>query len=460
MADDTKLGIATIPIRATLDQLDRDLSTAKGKAKKGVDEINSVFSKIGLGTLVAGASIAGLTKFMGDAVGMAREAEKIQADLNATLASTKGIAGVTADEINEMARALSQVTTFEDDAIVKGQAMLLTFTNIGKDVFPMATETMLNMAEKFGSLDAAAVQLGKALNDPIQGVTALRRVGVQLSDAQEQQIKDFMAVGDIASAQKVILGELETEFGGLAKAIGETSEGKLKILQNNLGNTQEAIGAGLLPTIDKLTESFAGLLSPLTGSNEELTQLTSLVAEFEAKPLISALDNARFVTEQLNTVTSTFNDLLKRLQDMLGITADKTAYMGQSFKAVMLPITLLTQGPLAAMRDIMAIIADLIDQINRFNPAVAWSDLQQIGSNLGIPGFQSGGIVPGPVGAPQLAVVHGGEMVIPAGERGGTSVSISGGINFYGSNAPANRLEADQSADLFLSALRARGVTI
>jgi len=416
MGDDTKLGIATIPIRATLDQLDNDLAAAKGKARKGVDEINSVFSKIGLGTLVAGASIAGFTKFLGDAVGMAREAEKIQADLNATLASTKGIAGVTADEINDMAFALSQVTTFGGRAIVKGQAMLLTFTNIGKDVFPMATETMLNMAEKFGSMETASVQLGKALNDPVAGVTALRRVGVQLSDAQEQQIKDFMALGDIASAQKVILGELETEFGGLARAIGETSEGKLKILQNNLGNTQEAIGAGLLPTIDKLTESFAGLLAPLTGSNEELTQLTSLAAEFEAKPLLAALDNAAFVMRQVNEVTGFFNRTLDSLNEKLGLTEGKGRDMGKTFKAVMLPITLLTQGPLAALRDMLDVIADLIDQVNSFSPGQALTDIQNIGRNWHIPGFQSGGMVLGPVGQPQLAVVHGGETIIPPGE--------------------------------------------
>jgi hypothetical protein len=98
-------------------------------------------------------------------------------------------------------------------------------------------------------MDSAAVQLGKALNDPVLGVTALRRVGVMLTEAQEEQIKQFMEVGDVASAQKIILAELETEFGGLARAIGETSEGKLQILQNNLGNTQEAIGTGLLPLL-------------------------------------------------------------------------------------------------------------------------------------------------------------------------------------------------------------------
>jgi hypothetical protein len=33
--------------------------------------------------------------------------------------------------------------------------------------------------------------------------------------------------------------------------------------------------------------------------------------------------------------------------------------------------------------------------------------------------FAQGGIVPGPAGQPQMAVVHGGEQVIPAGRRGG-----------------------------------------
>jgi hypothetical protein len=415
LADETKLGIATIPIRATLDQLDKDLSGAKTKAQSGVNEINSIFGKIGLGTIAAGAAVAGFTKFMGDAVEMAREAEKIQANLNATLASTKGVAGLTADEINDMAASLSQVTVYEDDVIVEAQAMMLTFTQIGKEIFPQATETALNMADKFGSLDSAVLQLGKALNDPILGVTALRRVGIQLTEAQEEQIKSFVESGDILSAQKVILGELETQFGGLARAIGETSEGKLTILQNNLANTQEAIGTGLLPVIGQLTDKFSALLSPLVSSNEQLTSLTSIVAEFEATPLLAALDNAAFVMNQVNAVTSWLNDLLSRLQERLGITSEKTEDMGAQFKAVMLPITMLTQGPLAAMRDVMDIIADLIDRINGFSPGQVLTDLRNIGGAIGLQ-LADGGMVPGPIGQPQLAVVHGGEMVIPAGD--------------------------------------------
>src|SRR5690606_1170865 len=108
----------------------------------------------------------------------AMDAEDAMAELNAVLQSTGGVAGVTAEMATDLANSLQNVTRFEDDAILAGESMLLTFTNIGQGVFPQATEAVLNLAQKFGSVDQAAVQLGKALNDPINGVTSLRRVGV------------------------------------------------------------------------------------------------------------------------------------------------------------------------------------------------------------------------------------------------------------------------------------------
>ena len=40
-----------------------------------------------------------------------------------------------------------------------------------------------------------------------------------------------------------------------------------------------------------------------------------------------------------------------------------------------------------------------------------------LGYDLPLPGFAQGGVVPGPTGRPQLAMVHGGERVVPASER-------------------------------------------
>jgi hypothetical protein len=199
------------------------------------------------------------------------QAEQAMADLNATLLSTGGVSGMTVESVSALASSLQQVTMFADDTILTGQNMLLTFTNIGKDVFPMATEAMLNMSQKMKQdVSQTAIQLGKALNDPINGLTALRRVGVTFTQDQENVIKSLVATGDVAGAQAVILAELEKEFGGVARAAGQTLPGKIEIMKNSLGSLKETIYFSLLPAlapvIDRIT-AFAN--SPLAAAMAE-----------------------------------------------------------------------------------------------------------------------------------------------------------------------------------------------
>ena len=159
-----------------------------------------------------------------------------------------------------MASALQKQTRFGDEAIMTAQSLMLTFTKVGKDVFPDAIETVMNMSEAMGQdMKQSVIQVGKALNDPILGVTALRRVGVQLSEQQEQQVRDFVAVGDVASAQKVILGELETQFGGVAKAAGSTMAGSLEQMNNAIGDAQQALGRQLAPAIISMATNITTL---------------------------------------------------------------------------------------------------------------------------------------------------------------------------------------------------------
>lgn len=202
------------------------------------------------------------------------------AQLEAALASTNHAAGLTSQELQDMAAGLQEVTTYGDEVTMKAQAMLLTFTKIGKDVFPQATETVLNMAEAMGTdLKTQAIQVGKALNDPILGVTALRRVGVQLSDQQTKQIKQFVKMGDVASAQKIILGELETQFGGVARAMANTPLGPWKQLANSLGDMVEDIGEGLVPSTTNLAQvtlyaaDAEGIFSAVLGSTTKVVAL-------------------------------------------------------------------------------------------------------------------------------------------------------------------------------------------
>ena len=139
--------------------------------------------------------------------------------------STGGAAGLTADELAGLSGDLSQaagMSTFCDDAVLALENLLLTFTNVKGDIFKQATAIGVDMATALGTEPAAAaMQLGKALNDPIKGIAALSRVGVTFTEEQKDQIKVMQEAGDMAGAQAVILAELNKEFGGSGESRGQ-----------------------------------------------------------------------------------------------------------------------------------------------------------------------------------------------------------------------------------------------
>lgn len=234
-----------------------DLSERMQASLKEAEGASRAFAA---GIAAAGAIVVGVAAV---SINAARDQIAVDKQLEAVLKSTGGAVGMTADEIRDMASALSQVTNFGDDAIQQGQNMLLTFTKIGKDVFPLATEAMLNMSAAMGTdLKSTAIQLGKALNDPIAGVTALRKVGVSLTEEQEKMIAQFVEVGDMASAQKVVLNELAVEFGGVATAVADP----LTMIQNRLGDVAEAIGFVLMPYVLQLTDAFFRWFNAMGGA--------------------------------------------------------------------------------------------------------------------------------------------------------------------------------------------------
>ena len=267
------------------------------QAEKSVGQFSTNMKSMGREiTKFGGAMTLGLTlpiaAFGAGSIKSFQESELALADLQAVLESTGGAAGVTLDELLANAAALQKVTKFSDEAVMSAQGMLLTFTKISEDVFPDATLMALNMAEKFG-MDAsqAAITLGKALNDPIGGVTALRRIGIMLTDEQEEQIKSFMAVGDIASAQAIIMKELAVEIGGVAEAAGETSSGKMEQFKNQLDDMKETIGAALVPVLLRFMEAITPLIEKFAAASPQMQNFIMVLAGIlaAAGPVISVI---------------------------------------------------------------------------------------------------------------------------------------------------------------------------
>lgn len=255
---------ATISARLILDS--SDFQSGIKTASKVADTFDTKMKTIGgnmqkFGGMMSLGVTLPILAFGKASVDSAMESESALADLNAVLKSTGGIAGVSLDELTKNADALQKITKFSDESIMSAQGMLLTFTNIGKDVFPDATMATLDMAEKFGmDTSQAAITLGKALNDPISGVTALRRIGVMLTDEQEAQIRKFMEVGNVAGAQGIIMAELAKEIGGVAEAAGETNSGKLAQFTNKFDEMREVIGTALIPLLIRIMEAITPLI--------------------------------------------------------------------------------------------------------------------------------------------------------------------------------------------------------
>lgn len=237
---------------ATLRNFGNNASSLGSKLKKGL-KIAAV------GMVAAGAAAVA---FGVSSVKSFEESENAVAQLNAVLKSTKSVAGVTSKSAIDLANSLQKVTKFSDEDTLSAESLLLTFTKIGKDIFPQATKTVLDMSTALGQdTKASAIQLGKALQDPILGVTALRRVGANFSTAQRDVIKNLVETGRSAEAQRLILKELTTEFGGSAEAAGKTFSGRLAILKNQFDEVKESIGLaivnGITPLMTKLSEFVA-----------------------------------------------------------------------------------------------------------------------------------------------------------------------------------------------------------
>jgi len=229
-------------------------------------------SQVAFGILQKGFEAA--KQFIVDSMKAAEESQRVQAQLYAVLQSTGQAAGVTADAALNLSKALQESTTFSDEQVLSAENMLLTFTKIGKDIFPQATQTVLDMATALGEdTKSAAIQLGKALQDPILGVTALRRVGVSFNEDQVNLIKNLVNTGQSLQAQTYILKELSTEFGGSAANAAETFGGKITQLKNKIDDIQEVIGGAMQASLYTLIGQLSGAATGALGTKEKMHEL-------------------------------------------------------------------------------------------------------------------------------------------------------------------------------------------
>ena len=282
------------------DEMSKVLNKAQQNAKTETGKIGSHFERMAERAKRAGAGMQSAGKSLtrsvtlpllaagAAAVSLANKQADAEAKLQSSFDSMGAAAWTNTAALKANAAAIQSISTFGDEAVIDMQAVLLTFGDVtnqvgeGNDVFDKATMSIVDLSAKMGQdLQQSAVMVGKALNDPIAGLTAMRRVGIQFTKQQEDQIKVMAESGDKLGAQKIILAELERQFGGTAEQMAGTDAGKMKQAMNTLGDSAESAGRIITPVLVKLSgalKSLAAWFENLTPGQKEMVVRMAAIA--------------------------------------------------------------------------------------------------------------------------------------------------------------------------------------
>lgn len=224
-----------------------------------------------LGNLASDA-FAAAGRAIGELVGTgfreAAEAEVANAQLTAAIESTGNAANVSLEQMNGLASSIQAYSGQTDDSIGATQALLLRFQNIKNvgvdDIFNQATIAAADMAARLGGdASSQAQKLGRALEDPIAGLTSLSRQGVIFTDQQKAQVEAMVAAGDTLGAQKVILAQVNAAYGGSAEAFGGTFTGTVERVKRSFEDLTQNVMQGLLPIFKPIAEGLISAMQSL-----------------------------------------------------------------------------------------------------------------------------------------------------------------------------------------------------
>ncbi len=335
----------TAKLMSSLELDTRKFDAGVVKANRGLKSMESTAFKVGEGIgrglnraahnlkRIAQVGVVSLVGAVALGVKSLGDLQRTENQTAAVIESTGGKAKVSAQQVRDYAENLETLSTVDDKVIQDGENMLLTFTNIGSKVFPQATKAALDMAVAMAGgnveavdLKSSAIQLGKALNDPVKGIGALAKVGVSFTDVQKKTIaqnavlskaetKHYLQLkktnkasaerykagvlnNKLIASQKIILAELNTEFGKASEAAGKGPEAVMRRLADAGEDVSQILARATLPVLERLGKFLTdklndkGFLKAVDEFGTELGIAGGKFLDFIEKVDFTAIGNA------------------------------------------------------------------------------------------------------------------------------------------------------------------------
>lgn len=221
------------------------LSKASGFASKAVSGIGKAAK--GMATVVSGAAAAAggyLVNFGKQAVDAALKAGEVTAKFQ-QVAKNNNWTDEEQKSLLSLNKTLGQTGVVSGGTLKAAQAQLGTFA-LTADQVKTLTPALADMIANNKGYNATAqdgVQIANLLGKVMTGsATALSKYGVTMTDAQKKVLQEGSASEKAAMAAQV----LEANFGGINKALAQTPQGKMTILQHEIAGLKTSVGNDLI----------------------------------------------------------------------------------------------------------------------------------------------------------------------------------------------------------------------
>lgn len=345
-----------------LDNFSRTANTASGST----DKLSSSFMGMSRSFAASIVSVTTLVAVYKKSITEARNFAAEQGQLESVIKSTGMAAGFTALQLNRMADSFAKSTSFSAGEINRAQTRLLSYSGVVGDTFPQAMQITIDMAARMGmSIEQSAETIGRALDIPSQGLSALSRQGFRFTQSQKDLVEQLEATGRVAEAQKIIIDAVTASYGGAAEALNTgltkatsdaakayqdllTTIGNTSLVQNTTSVVFESLTEYLSDMkriiessdwIDKLAFFTLGITTPSMQKSRDFSgsvggtearlereasaaakaaQATNALAEAESKKLKIKKDEIAKEIERIKAVRAGANDEIK---DLKSITA-------------------------------------------------------------------------------------------------------------------------------------------
>jgi hypothetical protein len=283
----------------------------------------------------------------------------------------------------------------------------------------------------------AALQLGKALEDPIKNIDALKRAGIQFTDEEKAKIAALVESNELFEAQSIILDAVEKKFGGVAEATADDS----KKVTEAFDQFRQSLGLSLLPVLEDVTPRLMEMADWARENPEKFRNAAAAIGAIAVSVLAlnaamkaSIFFKAAGALGPLSVIVAAFGAAYVAIESFqLGVNAQFNKWAGYLEKTV--------NAGVKALNPFIGLINKLIpggDPLAKLGlisiPRLNTTPKSQQGAGFAaldqIPRMADGGIIKASPGGTLALIGEAGrdEAVIPldrAGGMGGNNITIN-----------------------------------